>query len=150
VFGTARLAGWLTDRHGTPPIVLFGTTLYAAVLIFGFIYPVDMLPVLVVFVSLMISSSFRFIPMQALSLRIPALHERARFVSTQSVVACAAQAFGAMLGAQILTEHPDGSLAGIDDLAWLAIAMTSVYAGLGYAIERRARARIVGSARQPP
>jgi predicted MFS family arabinose efflux permease len=150
VFGTARLAGWLGDRYGTTPIVLFGTTLYAAVLIFGFIYPMEAIPVLVVFVGFMISASFRFIPMQALSSRIPAPHERARFMSTQSVVDCGAQAIGAMLGAQILTEHPDGSLAGIDDVAWLAIAMTSVYAALGYAIERRVRARIAGSARQTP
>jgi predicted MFS family arabinose efflux permease len=142
VFGTARLAGWLGDRHGTPPITLFGTTLYAAVLILGFIYPVDAIPVLVVFVGLMISASFRFIPMQALASRIPAPHERARFMSTQSVVMCAAQASGAMLGAQILTEHPDGSLAGIEVVAWLAIAMTSVYAALGFAI-----ARLAGSAR---
>jgi len=53
-------------------------------------------------------------------------------------------------GAQILTEHPDGSLAGIDDVAWLAIAMTFVYSALGYAIERRVRARIAGSARHTP
>ena len=119
-------------------------------LIFGFIHPVAALPVLVVFVGFMISASFRFIPMRALASCIPAPHERARFMSTQSVVECAAQAIGAMLGAQILTEHPDRSLAGIDDVAWLAIAMTSVYAALGYAIERRVRARIAGNARQPP
>jgi predicted MFS family arabinose efflux permease len=141
VFGTARLAGWLGDRWGAPPTALFGTALYAAALIFGFIYPVDAIPVLVIVVGLMISAGFRFIPMQALSSRIPGPHERARFASTQSVVACAAQAIGAMLGAQILTERADGSLAGIDDVAWLAIAMTSVYVAFGYAIERRVRAR---------
>jgi len=145
VFGTARLAGWLGDRYGTPPTVLFGTTLYAAMLIFGFIYSVEALPVLVVFVGLMISAGFRFIPMQALSSRIPAPHERARFMSTQSVVECAAQSIGAMLSAQILTEHPDGSLDGIEDVAWLAIAMTSMYAALGYVIQRRVRARIAGT-----
>jgi predicted MFS family arabinose efflux permease len=150
VFGTARLAGWLGDRYGAPPIALFGTALYAAVLIVGFIHPMEAIPVLVVFVGLMISASFRFIPMQALASRIPAPHERARFVATLSVAECAAQAIGAMLGAQILTEHADGSLAGIDDVAWLAIAMTSAYAALGYAIERRVRARIAGSACHSP
>lgn len=29
VFVAARLAGWLSDRHGAPPIALFGTTLYS-------------------------------------------------------------------------------------------------------------------------
>jgi len=37
--------------------LLFGTTLYFAVLLVGFIYPVDAIPVLVVFVGLMIRSS---------------------------------------------------------------------------------------------
>lgn len=145
VFGTARLAGWLADRYGAPPVTMFGATLYAAVLIFAFIYPMDAIPVLAIFVGFMISSSFRFVPMLALLSRVPAPHERARFMSTQSVVQSAADAIGAMLGAQLLTEHPDGSLAGIDDLAWLAIAMTFVYSALGYAIERRVRVRISGS-----
>jgi predicted MFS family arabinose efflux permease len=38
-FGTARLAGWLADRCGAPPVTVAGTTLYAAVLIVGFIMP---------------------------------------------------------------------------------------------------------------
>lgn len=150
VFGTSRLAGWLADRYGAPPVALFGTTLYAVVLIVGFIYPVDAIPVLVVFVGFMISSSFRFIPIQVLLTRIPAPHERARFMSVESAVDSVAATIGAMLGAQILTEHPDGSLAGIDDVAWLAIAMTFVYAALGYAIERRVRARIAGTAGHTP
>lgn len=144
VLGTSRLAGWLADRYGAPPVTMFGTTLYAAVLIFGFIYPMDAIPVLVVFVGFMISSNFRFIPMLALSSRIPAPHERARFMSTYSLVQSTASAIGAMLGAQLLTEHPDGSLAGIDHVAWLAIAMTFVYAALGYVIERRVRVCVVG------
>jgi predicted MFS family arabinose efflux permease len=150
IFGTMRLAGWLTDRYGAPRVTMFGTALYTTVLIVGFIHPVDAIPVLVVFVVFMISSSFRFVPMQALLSRIPAPHERARFTSTQSVVQCAGEATGAMLGAQILTEHRDGSLAGIDDLAWLAIAMMFVFAALGYAIDHGIRARIAGSARLTP
>ncbi len=119
-------------------------------LIFGFIYPVDAIPVLVVFVGFMISSNFRFVPVQVLLSRIPAPGERARFTSIQAAVESVAAAIGAMLGAQILTEHPEGSLAGIDDVAWLAIAMTSVYAALVYAIAHRVGARIAGSARHTP
>ena len=147
MFGTARLAGWLGDRHGTAPVVAFGATLYTAVLIVGFIYPVDAIPVLAVFVGLTISASFRFVPMRALLLRIPGPKERARFLSAQSAVLSIGSAIGAMLGAQILSERPDRSLTGIDDVAWLAIALTLVYSALGYAIERRVRARIAASAR---
>jgi len=146
VFGTTRLAGWLGDRYSAAPVALFGTALYAAVLIFGFIYPVDAIPVLVIFVGFMMSSNFRFVPVQVLLTRVPAPGERGRFMSVQGVLESVAAAIGAMLGAQILTEHPDGSLAGVDDVAWLAMAMTFVYCALCYVIERRVRARIAGSA----
>ena len=59
----------------------------------------------------------------------------------QFAVLSVGSAIGAMLGAEILSERPDRSLTGIDDLAWLAIALTLGYAALGYAIERRVRAR---------
>jgi len=147
VFGTIRLAGWLTDRYGSPPVALFGTALYAAVLLAGFIYPVDAIPVLAVFVSFMISSSFRFVPMQALLSRVPGPSERARFLSVEAAVDSIAAATGAMLGAQILSERPDRSLAGIGELAWLAIAMTCVYSALCYRVDRRVRAHAAEIAR---
>ena len=141
VFGTIRLAGWLADRYSAPPVVAFGTTLYASVLIVGFIWPVDAIPVLVVFVAFMISSSLRFVPMHALMSRVPRASERARFLSVEAAVDSIAGAAGAMLGAEILSERPDHSLAGIEQLAWLALAMTVVYSVLCYAVERRVRAQ---------
>jgi predicted MFS family arabinose efflux permease len=149
-FGTARLVGWLADRYGAALVVAFGATLYAAVLIVGFIYPVDAIPVRVIFVGFMISSGFRFVPMMALSSRIPRPEERARFLSVEAAVDSVAVTIGAMLGTQLLSERPDGSLAGIDDVAWLVIAMTFVYAALCYALERAIRVRIAGSADHPP
>jgi predicted MFS family arabinose efflux permease len=141
MFGSSRLAGWLGDRRGAAPVVASGAALYAVVLIGGFIYPVAAVPVVAVFVGLTISASLRFVPMRALLLRIPGPEERARFLSAQSAVLSIGSAAGAMLGAQVLRDRPDRSLAGIDDLAWVTIALTLVYAALGYAIERRVRAR---------
>jgi hypothetical protein len=46
-----------------------------------------------------------------------------------------------MLGAQLLTEHPDGSLAGIDDVGWFALAMALVHVVISYTIDRRVRSR---------
>ena len=140
VFGTMRLAGWLADRYGAPPVTVFGATLCSAVLIVAFIYPVDAIPVIVVFVGYMVSSNLRFIPMQVLLSCIPAPYERARFMSTQAAVQGIGSTIGAVLGAQMLTEDPDGSLAGIDDVAWLAIAMTAAYCAIVYATARRVRA----------
>jgi predicted MFS family arabinose efflux permease len=145
VFGSMRLIGWLADRYNAAPVALFGTTLYVAVLILGFIYPVDAIPVLVVFVVFMISSSLRFVPVQVLLMRIPGPRERARFMSLEAAVDAVASAVGAMLGAQLLSERMDGSLAGIEQLAWLAIAMTFAYSALAYVLERRVRADIAGN-----
>jgi predicted MFS family arabinose efflux permease len=145
-FGTARLVGWLVDRYGATLVVASGTTLYAAVLIVGFIYPVDAISVRVILVGLMISSGLRFVPMMALSSLIPRPEERARFLSLEAAVDSVAVTIGAMLGAEMLSERPDGSLAGIDDVAWLAIAMTTVYTVLCYAIGRGVRARIAENA----
>lgn len=143
-FGTSRLVGRLADRCGAAPVVAFGATLCAAVLIVGVIYPMDAIPVRVIFVGYVISSGFRFVPMMALSSRIPRPEERARFLSVQAAVDSVAVTIGAVLGTQILSERPDGALVGLDDVAWLAIAMTFVYAALCYAIERAVRGRTAG------
>jgi predicted MFS family arabinose efflux permease len=146
VFANTRLAGWLSDRYGTSPVVLFGAALYTAALVLGFLYPVDAIPVLAVFVGLTIAAGFRFVPMRALLLRIPAPQERARFLSLQSAVFSIGSGIGATLGAQILSERPDRSLTGIDNLACLAIALTLVYAALGYVIEHWVRMRSAAGA----
>jgi predicted MFS family arabinose efflux permease len=138
-FATLRSAGWLADRHGAPPITLGGATAYAVVLLCGLIYPVDAIPVLAIFVGFTVAQGFRFVPMQALSSRIPVPAERARFMSAQSAVQYLAQTTGAMLGAQLLTEHPDGSLAGMDHVAWLALTMAFVHAAFGHAVARHVR-----------
>jgi predicted MFS family arabinose efflux permease len=138
-FGTMRLAGRLADRHGAPPVTLGGATANAVVLVLGFIYPIDVIPVLVIYVGWSVSQGFRFVPMQALFSRIPEPHERARFMSAQSAMQFLAQTAGAMIGTQLLTEHPDGSLAGMDDVGWFALAMAFVHAAVSYAIDRRGR-----------
>ncbi len=145
-FGTTRLAGLLTDRHGAPPVTVFGSLLFIGVLAAGFIYPVAGLPVLAVFVGFMVASGFRFVPLQALWSRVPEPSERARFMSAQSAVQHLASAAGAMIGAQILTEQAGGALAGIDDLAWFAVATSVLLPAILYAVDRRVRARAAAAA----
>ncbi|HWM88092.1 MAG TPA: MFS transporter [Kofleriaceae bacterium] len=140
-FGTMRLAGWMADRHGVPAVSAGGALAFAAVLVWGFIYPSVWFPVLPVFVGFMVTGSFRFVPMQALWSRVPDASERARFMSAQSAMQHFASAAGAMIGAQILTERADGGLAGMDDLAWASVATTIVLPVLLYLVDRRVRAR---------
>jgi predicted MFS family arabinose efflux permease len=70
-FGTVRIAGRLADRQGSPPITTGGAAAYAAMLVVGLIYSAEAIPVLPLFVGLSVSQGFRFMPMQALSSRIP-------------------------------------------------------------------------------
>ncbi len=140
-FGTMRIAGRLTDRHGAPAVTVAGSILFSALLLAGFIYPVAGLPVLVIFVAFMVASGFRFVPIQALWSRVPEPAERARFMSAQSAVQHLASAAGAMIGAQILTEQAGGALAGMEDLAWFAVATSIALPPILYAVDRRVRAR---------
>jgi predicted MFS family arabinose efflux permease len=140
-FGTMRLAGYLTDRHGTPAVTVCGSAAFITVLFVGFIYPIDALPVLGIFVGFMIANGFRFVPMQTLSSRVPDPHERARFMSAQSAVMHLAASIGAMIGARMLTEQPGGALVGIDDLAWLCIPTSAALPAILFAVDRRVRAR---------
>jgi predicted MFS family arabinose efflux permease len=144
-FATMRIAGWLADRYGSPAVAAGGSAAFICILMVGFIHPVAWLPVLPIFVGFMVSGSFRFVPMQALSSRVPDAPERARFMSAQSAVQHLASAAGAMTGAQILAERTDGSLIGMDELAWFAVATSIILPGIIYLVDRRVRARDLGA-----
>lgn len=136
-FFTARIAGRLNDRYGPRPVAAGGAATYAAVLVCGFIYAVDVIPVLAIYVAYSISQGFRELPLAALSSRVPEPHERARFMSALSSVEYIAETAGAVIGVQLLTQHPDGSLAGIENVGWLAIALALAHVAICYALARR-------------
>lgn len=140
-FGTMQLAGWLSDRRGAPLAAAVGSMLFVAVLVTGFIHPLAGLPVLPVFVGFMVSGGFRFVPMQASSSRVPGPSERGRFMSAMSAVHHFASAAGAMIGAELLTERPDGSLVGMETLAWFGVVTSIALPFLLYWLERRIAAR---------
>ncbi len=122
-FGTMRLSGWLVDKVGPSRIALGGTLLYVTVLLVGFIHPVQAIPIMVIFVGFMVTGTFRMVPMQALSSRVPSPSERARFMSVQSAVQHFASAAGAMLASRMLVERADHSLSGMEDVAWFSTAL---------------------------
>lgn len=66
-------------------------------LVIGLIYSVELIPVLPLFVGLSVSQGVRFMPMQALSSRIPGSHERAHFMSAQASAQCLAQTLDLIL-----------------------------------------------------
>lgn len=147
-FLTLRLAGKLADRAGPARAATFGSALFVGLLAVGFIRPVAALPVLVIFAGFMVTSSFRFVPMQALASRVPEPAERARFMSLQSCVQHLASAIGAMTASQMLVTRPDGGLAGIPQVATLTATLSLCVPLLMFAIEARVRRRELAAAQQ--
>ena len=138
-FLTLRAAGKLADRFGPARTAAMGSLLFVSILVLGFIHPVSWLPILALFVGFMVTSSFRFVPMQALSSRVPEPHERARFMSVQSCVQHLASALGAIIAAQMLVTRPSGALSGIESVATFTAVLAVVLPLILLAVERRVR-----------
>jgi predicted MFS family arabinose efflux permease len=138
-FATMRLAGRLADRAGAAVTAAGATVLFVALLFATFIFPTPEPPALALFVGLMTASSFRMVPMQALSTRVPAPAERARFMSAQSVVQHLGSAAGALVASNMLKELPGGSLSGMDGVASLAAALAAAVPFLLWILELRVR-----------
>jgi predicted MFS family arabinose efflux permease len=140
-FATMRVAGRLADRAGAAVTTAGGTVLYLAVLVATFIFPVRAAPALLLFVGFMATSSFRMVPMQTLSSRVPGANERARFMSMQSTVQHLASATGALLAASLLRELPGGGLDGMGAVATGSAALAAAVPVLLWLVESRVRRR---------
>lgn len=140
-FGTMRLSGRMVDRFGPTRVAVIGSLLFVLNLVVGFIRPLEAFPVMVVFVAFMAFGTFRVIPMQALSSRVPSPSVRARFMSTQSAVQHLASASGAVIASMMLTELPGGALEGMEHVAMLTLVLALILPACLYAVEQRVRAR---------
>jgi predicted MFS family arabinose efflux permease len=140
-FATLRIAGFLADRVGPSRTALIGSGMFISVLLFGFVWPIAGLPVLPMFVAFMVTGTFRVVPMQALSSRVPLPDERARFMSAQSAVQHMASAVGAMLASAMLTEAADGKLIGVPNVALFTLCSAAILPVLLFAVEARVRRR---------
>jgi predicted MFS family arabinose efflux permease len=138
-FFTLRLAGRMVDRFGAPAVATAGTALLLATLGLGFGWPpgwLQALPFAVVpiFMGFMVGNSTRNVSVTALSTRVPAPSERARFLSAQSAVQHLTAAAGASLSSRILSVEADGRLAGMRGLVilsgLLSLALPFLLAGV--------------------
>jgi predicted MFS family arabinose efflux permease len=140
-FFTMRLAGAFVDRRGSVPVATVASALVAAVIAAAFLPECPLIPALVIYVGFMIANSGRMVALNALTTRVPAANERARFMSSQSAVQHLSTALGAISSTALLTERPDHSLAGMPVLALGAIALCFIFPALLAAIDARLRAR---------
>jgi len=136
-FFSLRLAGRMVDRYGAPRIAAVGTAIFLTVLALGFGWPPAGVPVLPLFVAFMIGNSTRNVSVSALSTRVPAPEERARFLSAQSAVQHLSAAAGAALSTRLLSVEPDGRLGGMRGLVVVSTIVALALPFLLAAVARR-------------
>ncbi|HEY2730614.1 MAG TPA: MFS transporter [Polyangia bacterium] len=136
-------AGRAVDKRGPTFVATLGTVVYAAALVLGFIAPGRFfhLPVFALFAIFMAAMSMRNISVGSLSTRVPRAHERAGFMSLQSMSQHLSSAAGAFISSQLLRNTPDGKLAGIDRISTLSLVLAFTLPPLLTVIVRRVRAR---------
>jgi predicted MFS family arabinose efflux permease len=140
-FITMRLVGRYVDSLGAPRISAIGTALFVSILFIAFVIEWRSLPVVALFVVFMSAMGIRNVSMSALSTRVPAPFERARFMSIQSAVQHVASAFGAFVSSLVLTERPDHSLNGMPTVAGVSILLALLLPVLLAQCERSVKAR---------
>jgi predicted MFS family arabinose efflux permease len=136
-------AGRGVDKRGPAFVSLLGTVVFAAALVFGFIAPDRYfhLPTFGLFAIFMAGMSMRNVSLGSLSTRVPRQHERAGFMSLQSVSQQLSSALGAMISTRLLHNTPDGKLAGVAAVSGLALSIAFALPPLLVVITRRVRAR---------
>jgi predicted MFS family arabinose efflux permease len=133
-FGTMMISGRLADRMGAFRVATLGTLLFGLTLYFGFIAPLPV-PVMLLFVAFMAFGTFRIVPMQALSSRVPEPHERASFMSAQSAVQHLSAAAGALLSTYMLSEGENGMLIGFEHVGLLTLGLALLLPLFLYVVE---------------
>ncbi len=140
-FLATRLIGTLVDRFGATKLVTFGTLVYASALYFGFVHALDVHHVIYVFTLLMLSASFRGVPLNTLATRVPHRSQRARFMSAQSSVQHLSSSAGALVTSLWLDAEPSGKLVGMAGVSLTAIGFALLVPMLSFVIERGVKRR---------
>ena len=134
-----RGIGVLVDRVGATRVITLGTLVFATALWFGFVRPVTAEHVIWVFPLLMLSASLRGVPLNTLATRVPALPERARFMSAQSSVQHLASTAGAVAASAVLADGAGGRLENMELVALAAIAIALLVPVVSSFVERGVR-----------
>jgi predicted MFS family arabinose efflux permease len=141
-FAVLRVTGGSVDRYGSTPVAAVGTVVFLVIVGIGVLpAAAPLVPLMVVYAVFMSTGTLRSVPLQALSSRLPAPHERAQLMSLQSVVQHLSASFAAFVGAKLLSQGPDGHLLHMPQvIAFSAVAALALPFCL-WQVERRVRAR---------
>lgn len=136
-FWSMRAIGRFVDRYGSVRVGTAATLGILALTAAWFVAYHPAMPILALFVAFMMVNSGRTVAYNTLATKVPAPHERARFLSVQSAVQHLAAAAGAVLSAEILTQHPDGSLGNVERMAVTSMCIAATVPFLLHAVARR-------------
>ena len=139
-----QLAGRVTDRFGSFRAGTAGSLALSLTIFAGFVLSPPPISVIAIFVCFMLAMSFRNVAYNTLTSKVPRADERARFMSIQSAVQHTASALGAFLSARMLGLRADGSLSGMENVAFVAIALTLLLPLFLFAVESSVRRRAAG------
>lgn len=145
-FFTMQLAGRFVDKRGSVLVAVLGTAVTVAVIGVTFLPAQPWIPAVALFIGFMLGNSTRMVALNTLTMRVPALNERARFMSAQSAVQHLATAAGTAVAAGILRTNPDQSLSGMSTVAAGAIALALTMPLIVVAVARRVRAAAAAAA----
>ncbi|QSQ13381.1 MFS transporter [Myxococcus landrumensis] len=136
-FITLRVAGPLVDKLGAFKVAAGGAVLLLGTTYLGFVSHPHWLPIPLLFVLMMTSMGMRNVAYNTLTSRVPDSAVRARFMSLQSAIQHLAAALGAFLSSRLLTDLPDGTLGGMEHVAWVSMGMTVLLPVVLWSLERQ-------------
>jgi predicted MFS family arabinose efflux permease len=113
--------------------------LIESVLFLWFVHYLPAIPAALLFTLFMGVLALRNVAYNTLTSKVPSPPERARFLSIQSAVQHLASAAGAFASVQLLSVRPDGTIAGMDAVGLVSMALTAAIPMLLWAVERRVR-----------
>ncbi|NOK12797.1 MFS transporter [Corallococcus exercitus] len=140
-FVTLRLTGPLVDGFGSFRVGTVGVVLAALATYVGFVHYPAWLPIPALFMVFMLAMGVRNVAYNTLTSRVPDNPVRARFMSLQSATQHMASALGAFLSSRLLVDLPDGTLGGMDTIAWVSIGLSVGVPVMLWVVEGRVRSR---------
>lgn len=126
-FFTSRAVGRLADRYGKHHVFRIAAVLSMLPVLFVTHLPALPFVALVLFFPIfMVLMSGRMIPMQALLTTVPEPSRRGAFLSANSALQALGMGCGAWLAGLMLSNTPDGQIAGYGTVGWVSVALTLV------------------------
>ncbi|HTF86882.1 MAG TPA: MFS transporter [Planctomycetota bacterium] len=136
-----RLVGRQVDRHGAAKVAAAVTGVLAVIIFAWFVRYSPAIPVIVLFVGYMLTTSIRGVAYQTVTSKVPSMRDRAGYTSLQSAMSHIAAALGAWGSSLVIVERGDGKLDGMDTLGLCAIGGAAMVPLVLWLLERRLKRR---------